>query len=93
MLGMSLLGGAGVGVPVLAAIFISNLPEGLSSAAGMKPSGRSARYVFGVWGSIAVASGIAGLLGACSSTAPRPSWSPSSPPLPPERSSRWWPTR
>ncbi len=64
VLGMSLLGGAGVGVPVLAAIFISNLPEGLSSAAGMKRSGRSARYVFGVWGSIAVASGIAGLLGA-----------------------------
>jgi ZIP family zinc transporter len=48
---------------VLTAIFISNLPEGLSSAAGMKRSGRSARYVFGVWGGIAVASGAAGLLG------------------------------
>ncbi|GGD25014.1 ZIP family metal transporter [Nocardioides daphniae] len=64
VLGLSLLGGNGVGVPVLAAIFISNLPEGLSSAAGMKRSGRSARYVFGVWGSIAAASGVAGLLGA-----------------------------
>jgi ZIP family zinc transporter len=63
VLGVSLLGGGGVGVPVLAAIFISNLPEGLSSAAGMKRSGRSARYVFGVWSAIAVASGIAGLLG------------------------------
>lgn len=63
VLGVSLLGGGGVGVPVLAAIFISNLPEGLSSAAGMKRSGRSARYVFGVWTSIAVASGVAGLLG------------------------------
>ncbi|WP_370291195.1 ZIP family metal transporter [Nocardioides sp.] len=63
VLGISLLGGGGVGVPVLAAIFISNLPEGLSSAAGMKASGRSARYVFGVWTSIAVASGLAGLLG------------------------------
>lgn len=62
-LGVSLLGGAGVGVPVLAAIFISNLPEGLSSAAGMKRSGRSAGYVFGVWVSIAIASGVAGLLG------------------------------
>jgi len=64
VLGVSLLGGTGVGVPVLAAIFISNLPEGLSSAAGMKRSGRSARYVFGVWGGIALASGLAGLLGA-----------------------------
>lgn len=63
VLGLSLLGGHGVGVPVLAAIFISNLPEGLSSAAGMKASGRSARYVFGVWGGIALASGAAGLLG------------------------------
>ena len=63
MLGLSLLSGTGVGVPVLTAIFISNLPEGLSSAAGMKRSGRSARYVFGVWGGIAIASGAAGLLG------------------------------
>lgn len=63
VLGLTLLGGGGVGVPVLAAIFISNLPEGLSSAAGMKASGRSARYVFGVWGGIAVASGLAGMCG------------------------------
>src|SRR5699024_7597594 len=46
-----------------AAIFMSNLPEGLSSAAGMKSSGRTARYVFGVWVTIAVATGVAGLLG------------------------------
>lgn len=63
VLGLSLLGGGGIGVPVLAAIVISNLPEGLSSAAGMKRSGRSASYVFGVWGGVAVASGLAGLLG------------------------------
>lgn len=63
VLGLSLLGGGGVGVPVLAAIFISNLPEGLSSAAGMKQNSRSAAYVFGVWGAIAVASGLAGMLG------------------------------
>lgn len=64
VLGLSLLGGGGVGVPVLAAIFISNIPEGLSSSAGMKRNGRSAGYVFGVWTGIAVASGLAGLLGA-----------------------------
>ena len=64
VLGLSLLGGGGVGVPVLAAIAISNLPEGLSSSAGMKANGRSARYVFGVWSGIALASGVAGLLGA-----------------------------
>ncbi|KAA1376040.1 ZIP family metal transporter [Aeromicrobium fastidiosum] len=63
VLGVSLLGGGGVGVSVLAAIFISNLPEGLSSAAGMKRGGRSARYVFGVWIGIALASGVAALVG------------------------------
>jgi ZIP family zinc transporter len=64
VLGLSLLGGHGVGVSVLVAIFISNLPEGLSSAAGMKRNGRDARYVFGVWIGIAVLSGLAGALGA-----------------------------
>jgi ZIP family zinc transporter len=63
VLGLSLLGDGGVGVSVLAAIFISNLPEGLSSASGMKRSGRSLRYVLGVWSGIALASGIAGALG------------------------------
>jgi ZIP family zinc transporter len=63
VLGLSLLGGGGVSPAVLAAIFISNVPEGLSSAAGMKQAKRSAGYVFGVWGGIAVASGLAALIG------------------------------
>ena len=63
VLGLGLLGGGSVSLSVLAAVFISNVPEGLSSAAGMKNNGRSARYVFGVWGGIAVASGLAALLG------------------------------
>jgi ZIP family zinc transporter len=63
VLGLSLLGGATVNPSVLAAIFISNVPEGLSSAAGMKSNGRSARYVFGVWGGIAVLCGLAALIG------------------------------
>ncbi|MEV6628600.1 ZIP family zinc transporter [Amycolatopsis sp. NPDC051106] len=63
VLGVSLLGGGGVGLTVLAAVFISNVPEGLSSAAGMKNAGRGAGYVFGVWSGIALASGAAALLG------------------------------
>jgi ZIP family zinc transporter len=63
VLGLTLLAGQGVGIAVLAAVFISNLPEGLSSAAGMKRAGRSARYVFGVWCGIALISGAAGALG------------------------------
>jgi|SRR5690625_88479 len=63
VLGASLLGGGGVSTAVLVAVFISNLPEGLSSAVGMKEAGRSARYVFGVWGGIALASAVAAATG------------------------------
>lgn len=63
VLGVGLLSGGAVSLPVLAAVFISNVPEGLSSAAGMKRSGRSARYVFGVWSGIAVLSGLSSLVG------------------------------
>jgi len=63
VLGLGLLAGGGVSLSVLAAVFISNVPEGLSSAAGMKAKGRSARYVFGVWITIAVVSAVAALLG------------------------------
>ncbi|QCU77172.1 ZIP family zinc transporter [Citricoccus sp. SGAir0253] len=58
VLGISLLGGGGVSAAVVAAVFISNLPEGLSSAAGMKKAGRGAGYVFGVWGTIALVSAV-----------------------------------
>jgi ZIP family zinc transporter len=62
-IGLSLLGGAGVSLVTVAAVFLSNVPEGLSSAAGMKKAGRSAAYVFGVWIAIAVASGGAAAVG------------------------------
>jgi len=63
VIGVGLLAGQGVSTVAVAAVFLSNLPEGLSSAAGMKRAGRSARYVFGVWGGIALISGVASLLG------------------------------
>src|SRR5436305_13742265 len=58
-----MIGGGAVSTVAVIAIFVSNIPEGLSSSAGMKDAGRSVRYVFGVWGVIAVVSGIAALLG------------------------------
>ncbi|GAA4283264.1 divalent heavy-metal cations transporter [Brevibacterium daeguense] len=63
VLGLSLLTGSGVSVAMFAAVFISNVPEGLSSTAGWKKAGRSRGYVFGIWTGIAVISGIAALAG------------------------------
>lgn len=70
VIGISLLGGGGVSLVAVIAIFISNIPEGLSSSAGMKKAGRSHLYVFGLWSAITVISGIAALLGyiACRGT-------------------------
>lgn len=63
VIGVSLLHGGAVSMVTVAAVFLSNVPEGLSSAAGMKKAGRGPVYIFGVWGTIALASGLAALTG------------------------------
>ncbi|KQR37702.1 ZIP family metal transporter [Deinococcus sp. Leaf326] len=63
VIGLSMLQGGVVSLVAVTAIFLSNIPEGLSSAAGMKKAGRKAGYIFGVWGGIALVSGIAALMG------------------------------
>jgi ZIP family zinc transporter len=63
VIGLTLLHGGAVSMVAVIAIFISNIPEGLSSTAGMKESGRSALYIFGIWSAIAILSGIAALIG------------------------------
>lgn len=62
-IGTSMLAGKGVSLVAVAAIFLSNLPEGLSSSTGMKQAKRSAAYVFGLWAAIAFVSGLASVLG------------------------------
>jgi len=62
-IGVSMIEGGAVSVVAVVAIFLSNVPEGLSSSAGMKKAGRSARYIFGVWAGIALISGLASLAG------------------------------
>jgi len=63
VIGVSMLAGGSVSWVAVVAIFLSNIPEGLSSSAGMKKAGRSKRYVFGVWTVIALISGLASLAG------------------------------
>ncbi|TRW18281.1 ZIP family metal transporter [Glacieibacterium frigidum] len=63
VVGVSLLGGGGVSLVAVAAVFLSNIPEGLSSAAGMKAAGRSFTHVALLWGGIALASGVSAMVG------------------------------
>ncbi len=62
-IGVSMIQGGAVSTAAVIAIFLSNLPEGMSSSAGMKKAGRPAKYIFGVWGVIAFISAIASLCG------------------------------
>ncbi|NES26139.1 ZIP family zinc transporter [Micromonospora terminaliae] len=63
VIGASLLAGGPVSLVTVLAVFLSNVPEGMSSAAGMRQAGRSRRYVFLLWTAIALVSGAAALAG------------------------------
>ena len=63
VLGLSLLGGGGVSVAMLAAVFLSNLPEALSSTVGLSNSGWGRREILGLWVVVTIVSGISALAG------------------------------
>jgi ZIP family zinc transporter len=62
-LGLTLLDGGGVSAAMLAAIFLSNLPEAVGATTGFMNSGRSRRWTLSLWSLIILASGIASLAG------------------------------
>ena len=62
-IGVSLIGGGAVSAAMVAAVFLSNVPEGLSAAAGMKKAGHSVAYILGLWGSVVMVSAVAALFG------------------------------
>ncbi len=62
-IGISLLGGGKISAALVAAVFLSNVPEGLSSASGMKRAGRSKAHILGLWGGVTAVSALAALLG------------------------------
>jgi ZIP family zinc transporter len=62
-IGVSLVGGKGVAAPVVVAVFLSNVPESLSAATGLRSAGHSTRYVLGLWTAVAAVSAVAAGLG------------------------------
>ena len=63
VIGITLLEGSGVGVAVLAAVFLSNLPESLSSSTGMRMAGQSVGHVLAVWSIVVIVAAISAALG------------------------------
>jgi len=62
-IGLTMIGGMGVSTATLVAVFLSNIPEGLSSSAGMKSDGWKATQVFSLWLAISLSTALASILG------------------------------
>ena len=62
-IGVSLIGGGSVGIAVVIAVFLSNIPESLSASTGMKKDGHSVAYILRLWALVVVASTVAAALG------------------------------
>ncbi len=62
-IGVSLLAGGKVGVATVAAVFLSNMPESLSAATGLRAAGHSDRWILGLWTAVAVVSAVAAAIG------------------------------
>lgn len=61
--GLGLATGGSLSIAVVAAVIVSNIPEGLSSTADMRRDGRGARSVFLIWGGIAFACTVSAVVG------------------------------
>jgi ZIP family zinc transporter len=63
VIGLTLLEGPGVGVAVLVAVFISNLPEAIAATTGLSITGWSGRKITALWTGVALVSALAALAG------------------------------
>ena len=63
VLGIGLAAGEGVGIGLLVAIFVSNLPEAIGSASAMRDSGRSRNKILWLWAAVAAICTIATVAG------------------------------
>jgi len=63
VLGSTLLGGQGISISLLAAIFLSNVPEGVGGGRDLLDEGRSRGWIMRLWLGVVIASGVAAGLG------------------------------
>ena len=63
VIGLTLLEGEGVGVAMIVAVFLSNLPEAIAATSGLSKSGWTRGRIFALWGLVTAVSGLAALAG------------------------------
>jgi ZIP family zinc transporter len=63
VIGLTLLEEGEVGVAILAAVFLSNLPEAIAATSGLSKAGWKPARVMGLWLGVAAVSGLSALLG------------------------------
>ncbi|MBZ8135331.1 ZIP family metal transporter [Afifella sp. IM 167] len=63
VIGLGMLEGGTVSIVTVIAVFLSNLPEGLSGASSMRSAGHSAGRIFAIWGGLVCVTGIAAIAG------------------------------
>ena len=62
-IGISLVGAGAISWVFVVAVFLSNVPESLSAAAGMKKAGDSPGRILGLWGSVTAVSALSAMVG------------------------------
>jgi ZIP family zinc transporter len=62
-IGVSLIEGGAVGAVMVVAVFLSNVPESLSAASGMKKAGHTPTYILGLWGTVVAICAASALFG------------------------------
>ncbi|MDR1664326.1 MAG: ZIP family zinc transporter [Clostridiales bacterium] len=63
VIGMTVVAGGGVSAAMIVAVFLSNIPEGLTSTTGLLASGWKKRSIVGLWAAIVVTSALSAAVG------------------------------
>jgi ZIP family zinc transporter len=63
VIGLGLIEDTGVSIAVIAAVFLSNLPEAIAATSGLRSGGWASRRIIGLWVLVTLVCGVSSLLG------------------------------
>jgi ZIP family zinc transporter len=63
VIGLTIVSGGGISIAMVVAVFLSNIPEALTSSTGLMASGWRKRSIFGLWLTVVMVSVLSALVG------------------------------